>query len=220
MSERTDYAEGVPCWVDTLQPDPQAAMDFYGQLFGWEFSGPEPTPAGHEYFVARLRGRDVAGIGALPANAPAYWNTYIRVQDADATAQRATAQGGQVLIDVIDASPAGRLAAISDPTGVPFALWEARERAGAQLVNEPNTWTMSALHTPDTIVAAGFYRSLFGWDTAPIAPDLLLSRLPDYAGESGQPIPADTVAAIKRTADGVPPNWSVEFRVHDADRTA
>jgi hypothetical protein len=33
MSEREQYPVGVPCWVQTLQPDPQAARDFYGALF-------------------------------------------------------------------------------------------------------------------------------------------------------------------------------------------
>ena len=42
MSQRDDYEPGVPCWVDTLQPDPEAAMAFYGALFGWEFAGPGP----------------------------------------------------------------------------------------------------------------------------------------------------------------------------------
>jgi len=37
MSERDDYPNGVPCWVDTLAPYPQAAMGFYERLFGWEF---------------------------------------------------------------------------------------------------------------------------------------------------------------------------------------
>jgi len=61
------YSPGTPCWVDTLQREPLAALDFYGPLFGWEFS--EPGPGG--YVVARLDGRDVAGIGALPAEGPA-----------------------------------------------------------------------------------------------------------------------------------------------------
>ncbi len=34
MSERNDYPAGVPCWVDTLQPDPELAMRFYGAIFG------------------------------------------------------------------------------------------------------------------------------------------------------------------------------------------
>ena len=38
MSEREQYPAGVSCWVETLQPDPRGALDFYGALFGWEFA--------------------------------------------------------------------------------------------------------------------------------------------------------------------------------------
>jgi len=55
--------------VDTLQREPAAALDFYGPLLGWEFS--EPGPGG--YVVARLEGKDVAGIGPLPVDGPAIW---------------------------------------------------------------------------------------------------------------------------------------------------
>jgi hypothetical protein len=34
MSERDGYQPGVPCWVDTWQPDAGAASRFYTQLFG------------------------------------------------------------------------------------------------------------------------------------------------------------------------------------------
>ncbi len=37
MIERDGYMAGVPCWIDTSQPDPRAAAEFYGKLFGWEF---------------------------------------------------------------------------------------------------------------------------------------------------------------------------------------
>ena len=47
--------------------DPRAAVDFYAGLFGWEFVGPGPMPGGGEYFVARVAGRDVAGVSSLPA---------------------------------------------------------------------------------------------------------------------------------------------------------
>ena len=36
MPDRDGYIPGVPCWVDTNQPDPDAAAEFYGGLFGWE----------------------------------------------------------------------------------------------------------------------------------------------------------------------------------------
>ena len=42
MPERDGYIPGVPCWVDTGQPDPVAAVDFYRGLFGWEFEDVMP----------------------------------------------------------------------------------------------------------------------------------------------------------------------------------
>ena len=36
MSTRADYPAGVPCWVDTSQPDPAGAARFYSGLFGWQ----------------------------------------------------------------------------------------------------------------------------------------------------------------------------------------
>ena len=46
MPERDGYIPGVPCWVDTSQPDPEAALPFYRGLFGWEFEDvmPEGSP--------------------------------------------------------------------------------------------------------------------------------------------------------------------------------
>jgi hypothetical protein len=42
MPERDGYIPGVPCWVDTTQPDPQAAASFYGAIFGWELEDTMP----------------------------------------------------------------------------------------------------------------------------------------------------------------------------------
>ena len=36
MSRRDDYPAGVPCFVDTLTTDVEAAKGFYGGIFGWE----------------------------------------------------------------------------------------------------------------------------------------------------------------------------------------
>lgn len=49
MLERDGYPHGVPCWVDTRQPDPEAAVAFYGDLFGWTFEERTPT-ASQRYF--------------------------------------------------------------------------------------------------------------------------------------------------------------------------
>ena len=225
MSERDDYPAGVPCWVDTLQADVTAALDFYGQLFGWTFDGPGPLPGGlpGQYFVAQLRGHEVAGIGSLPGGsegqAIASWNTYVRVESADATAAAAADAGGTVLLAPFDASPAGRGAVLADPTGAPICVWEAAEREGAAIVNEPNAWVMSALHTPDPEAVAPFYAALFDWQPEVHGP-ITLWRRPGYVGgPEGQPVPRDMVAVMAPPDSSVPPHWNVSFFVADTDAT-
>jgi predicted enzyme related to lactoylglutathione lyase len=233
MSEREEYPAGVPCWVETLQPDPRGALDFYGALFGWEFAGPGPM-AGQlpgEYFVARVQGCDVAGVGSLSdlggPLVPA-WNTYVRVDSADEAAERATAAGARVLIGPLDALPAARLAVLVDPVGAVVSVWEARAREGAQLVNEPGTWAMSSLHTTDGEGAKAFYGSVFGWQLEAFGPPeapMTLWRLPGYVGGEGKwaTVPSDVVAVMAPTGDtaaAVPAHWNVNIRVEDADATA
>ena len=222
MSRRDDYAPGVPCWVDTLQPDPEAAMAFYGGLFGWEFAGPGPG----DYFVARLRGRDVAGVGAPPADGPApppAWNTYQYVQSAEETAGRVRDAGGAVLVGAFDVLPAGRLAVLADPAGAAFGAWEPRERKGAQLVNEPGAWAMSHLDTPDPDGAAAFYGAVFGWTTETFGEGpgaFTMFRLPGYVGgEPEQPVSREVIATMAALRDDGGPRWSVNFWDHDVDAT-
>jgi uncharacterized protein len=100
MSVRS-YPEGVPSWVDVEHRDLEAALSFYGGLFGWTFTDATPPGAPQRDVVAELDGRDAAGIGEPPAgdesSRAARWNTYIAVDDADAAAERIGAAGGRVL---------------------------------------------------------------------------------------------------------------------------
>jgi uncharacterized protein len=232
MGEREAYPANVPCWVETLQPDPRAALDFYGPLFGWEFvgPGPMPDPLQGEYFVAQVKGREVAGLGSLPdLGAPPVpsWNTYVRVDSVDEAVERAKAEGAGLLIGPLDARPAGRLAVLIDPVGAVVCVWEARAREGAQLINEPGTWAMSSLHTTDGDGAKAFYGSVFGWQPeafgSPEA-EMTLWRLPGYVGGEAKwaAVPRDVVAVMAPTGDAaaaVPAHWNVNLRVDDADAT-
>ncbi len=236
MSERERYPPGVPCWVETLQPDPRAALAFYGPLFGWELVGPGPMPGDPpgQYFVARVRGRDVAGIGSLPKGhrvTPPTWGTYVRVDDADEIAGRAKKNGGRVLDGPFDVAPAGRMAWLADPAGAPFGIWQARNREGAQIVNEPRAWSMSLLHTTEPDRATAFYGAVFGWRPEPFGPpgaQITLWRLLGYlGGEPQQPVPRDVVGAMiavggdgSSSATKPQPHWSVDFWIDNADAAA
>src|SRR3954467_8591730 len=77
MPDRDGYIAGVPCWIDTSQPDPDAAAEFYGGLFGYALEQVMPPEAPGKYFMARLRGGDVAAISSLQEGAAGdpTWNT-------------------------------------------------------------------------------------------------------------------------------------------------
>ncbi len=139
--------------------------------------------------------------------------------DAAAAAARATAAGGIVLDGPIDASPAGRFTVLADPAGARFSVWEAEIREGAEIVNEPGAWAMSALQTADPARAADFYRAMFGWQAEPFGPVQLL-RLPGYVGGTpDQPVPRDVVAVMAPLGVGAA-RWDVDFWVHDTEATA
>jgi predicted enzyme related to lactoylglutathione lyase len=217
MSERTSYPAGVPCWVTNLQHDVPAARDFYEGLFGWEMeSGPDDIAP---YALGRLRGRDVAAIGAMPmAGATPTWMTEIRTDDLEATVAAVREAGGVVLQEEVDFTPVGRLGVFTDPVGATFCAWEGGDREGAQLVNEPGAWSMSALRATDPERAARFYGAVFGWETEAFGP-ALLCRLPGYVGgEPSQPVPRDVVAVIAPAGQEGPAVWGVDFWIDDVER--
>lgn len=208
-----EHPLGAPCWVDTLQPDPRAALRFYGPLLGWTFDEATVMPSGlpGEYYAARVAGRLVAGIGQAPPSSPAVWAMYVRVEDVEQAVGRIREAGGAALAGPFDAGPDGRLAVVADATGAPFGLWEAGRRVGAELAGEPGTWAMSSLHSTDPYRAQSFYYAVFGWELDPV-PGAPLARW-RLAGE---------VVAVVTATDGVavPQHWSVNFAVRDADATA
>ena len=167
MPERDGYIPGVPCWVDTTQPDPDAAAEFYRGLFGWEFEEAMTAGSGGKYLIARLRGGDVAAVSSQPDEAPAdaVWNTYIWVENADEAAAKTREAGGNVLSEPFDVMDAGRMAVLADREGAVFCIWQASEHKGARIVNEPGSVNFNVLDTRDPEAAKRFYGAVFGWTT-------------------------------------------------------
>lgn len=239
MSERDGYIPGVPCWVDTSQPDPEASLPFYSGLFGWEFNNVMPEGSGGDYFVGYIRGGDVAAVGTIPQGAPrvATWNTYIWVDSADETATKALKAGGGVAMEPFDVMQAGRMAVITDPEGAAFNVWQAKDHRGAKIVNEHGALNFNGLAVRDVEGAKAFYRAVFGWGTLEM-PMGVLWTLPGYGdhleertpglrqqmGQMGAPDGfIDVVAALNPIAGNdsqTPAHWNVTFGVDDAEGTA
>jgi predicted enzyme related to lactoylglutathione lyase len=110
MAGRDRYIAGLPCWVDTSQPDPEAALPFYSGLFGWEFENVMPEGSGGTYYIARIRGGDVAAVTRIADGSPpiATWNTFVWVDNADETADIARKAGGNVVVEPFAVTGAGR----------------------------------------------------------------------------------------------------------------
>ena len=240
MPERDGYIPGVPCWVDTSQPDPEAAVAFYSGLFGWEFEDVMPPGSEGKYFIARIRGGDVAAVGSIPEAAPqaATWNTYVWVESADETASKVRDAGGNVVMEPFDVMDAGRMAVLTDSEGAAFCVWQAKEMKGAGIVNEHGSLNFNDLNTRDAGGAKSFYGSVFGWRTLELPGGFEMWTLPGYGdhlerdnpelreqmAEVGAPEGfADVVASLVPMADDqpdVPPHWGVTFAVDDADAIA
>jgi predicted enzyme related to lactoylglutathione lyase len=233
MTDR--YIPGVPCWIDTAHPDPAAAAAFYGDLFGWQVENVMPPDAPGEYFMARLKGEDVAAISGQMEPSPATWNSYVWVEDADATAAKVREAGGTVVSEPFDVMDAGRMAACTDREGALFFLWQPGRHRGATLVNEPGTLNFNNLNSRDPDAARAFYGAVFGWDLLELGPTGAMWALPAYGdfleertpglrarmAEMGAPERfAEVVAGFNRIQDDRPAHWSVTFAVEDADASA
>jgi predicted enzyme related to lactoylglutathione lyase len=240
MPERDGYIPGVPCWIDTSQPDPEAAVAFYGGLFGWEFEDVMPPESPGKYFTARIRGGDVGAVGSIPDQMPpvAMWNTYVWVDSADETASKVRDAGGKVVMEPFDIMDSGRMAVFTDPEGAFFCVWQANQHKGARIVNEHGSLNFNDLNTRDVEGAKRFYGAVFGWQTLELSGGFQAWTLPGYGdylerddpdlrkrmAETGAPSGfEDVVASIVPLGDDrpdVPAYWNVTFAVDEADPIA
>jgi predicted enzyme related to lactoylglutathione lyase len=220
MSERSEYAPGEFCWVDLTTTDVDGALSFYDELLGVEGQPApgDPQETGGYGFLTK-DGKMIAGYGPTQQEGqPPAWSSYIKVEDADSTAQKVQEAGGQVHAGPFDLpNESGRMAVLQDPTRAFVCINQQQSHPGAQLVNEPGAWTWNNLLTRDPERAQDFYGEVFGWraihnEEAP--PGVMMwqvdgQRWPEgLAGlmEIGSDLPAD-----------MPAHWQVYFIVENAD---
>ncbi|WP_346960407.1 VOC family protein [uncultured Arthrobacter sp.] len=214
-----DITPGAPCWIDLMTSDTEQAKSFYGDLFGWTFETGDEVKYGG-YITAAKNGKSVAGLMqkmAEQAGSPDVWSTYLRADDAAATAEAVKAHGGQVYLEPMDVPEQGKMAMFADATGASIGVWEPREMQGFELAAEPGAPAWHELHTKEYAAAVKFYQDVFGWDTD------VMSDTPDFryttlgAGDAAK---AGIMDASGYLPAGVPSHWQVYFAVQDADATA
>lgn len=211
-----EITPGAPCWIDLMTSDIAKARQFYGDLFGWEYeTGDEEKYGG--YTTARKNGKTVAGLMQKDedqAGMPDVWSTYLRSDDAEATAAAVTANGGQVYMPPMDVPEQGHMAIFGDASGAAIGIWQPREMKGFELVAEPGAAAWHELHTKDYDAAVKFYQDVFAWETD------VMSDTPEFryttlgAGDSAK---AGILDASGYLPAEVPSSWHTYFAVESTD---
>jgi predicted enzyme related to lactoylglutathione lyase len=106
---------GSMAWNDLVTPDAEAAIDFYGKLFGWTF---EEMPGSGGYRVIRNGERSNGGI--YPQDGPSNWIPYFGHDDVERLVGDIEGLGGSLYNGPVQV-PAGTFAVLADPQGAVFA---------------------------------------------------------------------------------------------------
>lgn len=124
MSWTEDPPTGVFAWDELYALDVDAAVDFYGALFGWTTS-----PSHLDWYRLIDSGEQhIAGLMKNPDEAPvAAWGTHFAADDVEATAARAQELGAEVRLQPTTDEQVGTYAMLADPTGALFGLYRSND---------------------------------------------------------------------------------------------
>ncbi|MDH5491860.1 MAG: VOC family protein [Myxococcales bacterium] len=114
---------GTFCWHELMVEDPDGAIGFYSELFGWRFEK-MPMP-GSSYWVGGHEGVQACGLMRRPPEVPvSHWLGYVSVESAEASLAKALTLGAQPLVGVTPIPRMGRFAVLADPCGAALGLFE------------------------------------------------------------------------------------------------
>jgi predicted enzyme related to lactoylglutathione lyase len=210
MEETMTELQGTPCWYELTTKDLDAAEAFYGKVIGWDIS--DSGMEGMDYRLAKAGGSMVAGLMAMP-EAPTFWLLYFAVDDCDATARAAEAEGATVHRPPTDIPGVGRFAILTDPQNASFAILQPLpgSEGGAFDQAKLGHGNWHELYATDPEAALAFYGKLFGWTE---------SRRMDMGEMGFYHLIAHNGTEIGGVFDpgpGAPPHWLPYFGVDGAE---
>jgi uncharacterized protein len=205
---------GAPCWVELFTSDPEKSQVFYRELFGWTVDDPGPEYGGYVNFA-----KDGVWIAGCMRNdgqsgTPDVWSVYLASDNAQATADAAVANGGGVVVPLMQVMQLGTAAVVTDPGQAAIGVWQPGLHKGFGIFAEPGTPSWFELHTREYDKSVQFYRDVFKWDAHSMSdvPEFRYTTLGEGDGalagimDAGAFLPA-----------GVPSHWSVYFGVDNTD---
>src|SRR5215467_2092078 len=215
MADAKTFVANAPAWIDLSSKDADGSRQFYSKLFGWTVDVQGPEAGG--YGLARLGGKDIAGIGpAQDPNAPTAWSVYIGTRDANATAKQVEAEGGKVIAPPFDVLDQGRMAVFQDPSGAFISVWEPIKMFGAEVMGKEGSYAWAELNSRGFDKAKPFYMKVFGWGDK-VSP--MGEGQPEYTEFK---LDGTSIAGAMEMSDmqpkEMPSYWMIYFGTNDVDQ--
>ncbi len=208
MYKVTKYPHGTFSWAENSSTDPDLAVAFYMDLFGWS-KYEIPIDENNTYTMFQHQGQNVAALsGMLPEGVPSLWFNYVTVNNVDALAQVVTDNGGTITYGPWDVFDSGRLLHIADPEGAHLGLWQPKQHIGAGIVNTVGAMCWNELLTRDAEAAKAFYSAVLGWE---------FDGDENYIDIRNRGRSNGDILQLDESFGEMPPMWMVYFRVADID---
>ncbi len=159
----TPQIPGKFVWHNLVTGDGEAARQFYGGLFGWEFEIKDDGG----YSVIRYQGRNLGGILDTSKDGKAqkrgHWLSAMSVPNLDASLAALRKAGGKQLEAPIDVSGVGRVVTVEDSDGAVLHLLASSNGDPPDAEPAVHTWLWHELLANHAERAVEFYRSAFGY---------------------------------------------------------
>jgi predicted enzyme related to lactoylglutathione lyase len=200
-------------WYELVTSDEDAAQAFYKAVIGWDaqpFKAAEDAP---DYRVLSMAGKGVGGLMPLPEGVShPFWMGYVGVADFDAAVAKATAAGATIH-RTMDIPTVGKIALLSDPQGVGYAMIQGYSGQKSEAFNQalPGHGNWNELHSPDPVAAFDYYAGQYGWTKGQTMP---MGPMGDY--QLFQADGAD-IGGMMPVQNGMKPTWLFYFGVPDID---
>ena len=115
-------AEQRVAWNELSTPDPVAARQFYGELFGWQSDDFMDMGDYGEYRFLDHAGTRIGAVSGVAPGAPQGWRYYIRVPSISKAADNVKANGGSIAMGPMEVPGGDHIIIGHDPQGAEFAL--------------------------------------------------------------------------------------------------
>ena len=158
-SDTVEYSYGQFVWHDLITPNPDKAMDFYSQLFGWTYKS---LGNGEMSYHVIYNGDKAIG-GIIPLNVKTHpsgeWLSSVSVPDVDKAVAYNTQKGGKTLFKPSNFKGRGRSALVQDPEGAYISFIKS-ETGDPEFQSADNSWLWNELWTSDLESSLKFYKGV------------------------------------------------------------